>query len=393
MTALDTDLRLPRDWPVLRLAFRPFYLLAALAAVVLMPLWGLVYSGRLPLKTGLAPTLWHVHEMLFGMLGAVVVGFLFTAGKAWTGLPTPRGAALGFFVLLWLAARIASLLAPYPVFFFLDLAFLPLAAAVFLHLLVEAGNTRNLGIAAVLGLLGAANLAFHLGASGALQISSLRALHAGLALLVLLETLIGGRVIPLFTRNAQPGLSNEVPAWREALTLLTTIAGLALWLLEAAPLLAALALMAAAALHVARLITWRPLSTRARPILWVLHLAYAWIPVGLALLALALLRQQPVSPALHALGVGASGGLVLAMMTRTARGHTGRPLQAGRTEVWAYGLILLAALVRVVTPLLAPQLYTQGLLLAGGLFASAFALYLRVYTAWLTSPRADGRSD
>jgi uncharacterized protein involved in response to NO len=368
-------------------------LLAAWAAVLLMPLWLMIHSGRLTPVSGLAPALWHAHEMLFGMVAAVVVGFLFTAGKAWTGLQTPRGAQLGFFALLWLAARVAALLAPYKVFFFLDLLFLPLAAAVFAHLLVEAGNYRNLGVAAILGLLGLSNLAFHLGASGALDISPLSALHAGLALMVVLETVIAGRVIPMFTRNANPGLATAVPAWRERVLLLLTLVGLALWLADIAAAACAGVLLVAAALHAWRLVSWQPLSTRGRPILWVLHLAYAWIPIGLALLALALIGGSAVSPAVHALGVGAGAGLMLAMMTRTARGHTGRPIQASRAEAWAYRLVLLAAALRVAVPLLLPQWYGPGLVMAGALFAAAFLVYLGIYSSWLMAPRADGRED
>lgn len=379
----------PHGWPPLRLAFRPFYLLAALAGVLLMPLWWAVFTGRLTPASGLAPVDWHGHEMLFGMVAAVVVGFVFTAGRTWTGLATPRGAQLGFLALLWLAARVAALLAPYPVFFLLDVAFLPLAAAVFLDLLLRAGNRRNLVVATLLGLLGTANLVFHLAVSGVLDLSPTRALHAGLALLVLLETLMAGRVVPFFTRNATPGLQNTVPAWRERLLGGLTLLALAMWL--AGLRLAIPLLTAAALLHAWRLYSWRPGVTLGRPILWSLHLAYAWIPLGLALLALALVTQAPVSPALHALTVGATGGLLIAMMTRTARGHTGRPLAAGRAEAAAYALVALAAALRVAVPMLAPPAYRPGVLAAGLCFAAGFAIYLGVYTQWLLSPRADGQ--
>lgn len=383
-------------WPLLRLGFRPFYLLAALAGVLLMPLWWLVFTGRLQPAGGLAPSLWHGHELLFGMFAAVIVGFLFTAGKAWTGLQTPRGASLGLLALLWLAARVTSITGPYPLFLLLDLIFLPLAAAVFAGLLIKARNYRNLGIAGVLALLGLANLMFHLGISGAGGLGSLsaqRALQDALALVILLETLIGGRVIPMFTRNATPGLDTSVPVWRERTLLLVTVAALLLWLSGSAPVLTALVLTLAAAVHLWRLQAWKPWSTRGRPILWILHLAYAWIPAGFALLALSMFLPQAHSPGLHALAVGAGAGLIVAMITRTARGHTGRPLQASSSEAWAYRLILLAAVVRVFGPLLLPAFYLQALVLAGLLFAASFLLYLCRYAWWLMSPRADGRDD
>ncbi|WP_133699143.1 NnrS family protein [Roseateles toxinivorans] len=381
----------PRGWPSLRLAFRPFYLLAALAGVTLMPLWWAVYTGRLVPASGLAPSLWHAHEMLFGMVGAVVVGFLFTAGKTWTGLPTPRGSQLGAFALLWLMARVAALAAPYPVFFVLDVAFLPLAAALFGDLLVRSGNLRNAGIATVLMGLGIANLAFHLGASGALDWPPQRALQAAVALLVVLETVIGGRVIPFFTRNVTPGLENAVPTWRERLLMGVTLLGLVAWLCEWPIGFAATLLGGAAGLHLWRLLTWAPQMSLRRPILWSLHLAYAWIPVGLALLASSLWFQWSVSPALHTFTVGATAGLLMSMMTRTARGHTGRPLQVGRVEALAYVLVALSACLRVLVPLAWPSATLVTLIISGACFASAFALYLAVYAKWLLSPRADGQ--
>ncbi|PTT86587.1 short-chain dehydrogenase, partial [Pelomonas sp. HMWF004] len=195
----------PHGLPLLRLGFRPFYLLAAVAGVVLMPLWWAAFTGHLSPASGLSPVLWHAHEMLFGLVAAVVVGFVFTAGKTWTGLATPRGGHLLFFAALWVAGRLAALLAPYPVFFLIDLVFLPLAAATFADLVLRSNNSRNLIVVVILALLGAANLWFHLGASGALDLNPLAALHGGLAVLVMLETLIAGRVVPFFARSVTPG--------------------------------------------------------------------------------------------------------------------------------------------------------------------------------------------
>ncbi|MCV2438674.1 NnrS family protein [Paucibacter sp. DJ2R-2] len=381
----------PHGWPPLRLAFRPFYLLAALSAVLLMPLWWAVFTGSVVPATGLAPSLWHGHEMLFGFVCAVVVGFLLTAGKSWTGLATPRGAHLGALVLLWLTARVAAVLAPYSVFFVLDVAFLPMVAILFGDLLVRSKNFRNAGVAVVLMALGLANLGFHLGASGVFSWPAQRALHAGVALLVVLETVIGGRVIPFFTRNVTPGLSNTVPVWREYLLMVATLVSLWAWLQEWPRGLAATVLTLAAMLHAWRLLTWSPQVTLHRPILWSLHLAYAWIPVGLALLAWAVWTESSVSPALHAFSVGATTGLIIAMLTRTARGHTGRPLQVGWVETAAYVLVAVAALTRVVLPLTWPLATPAALVMAGVCYACAFGLYLAVYAPWLLRPRVDGQ--
>jgi len=378
----------PRGWPGLRLGFRPFYLVAALAAVAAMALWPAVFMGRVRLASGLAPTLWHAHEMIFGVVMAVVVGFLFTAGKAWTGLATPRGPALGALVALWLAARTAGLLAPAWAFALLDGAFLPLVAAIFVRLLVRAGQWRNAPVALTLSLLAAANLAFHAAALGGDAADGLRALLAGLVLLIVLESLIGGRVIPAFTRSVNPGLRLHGQRALDVAAIGSSALGMGLWIGElpgAAPVLGAAALLQAA-----RLLGWKPWASRRRPILWILHLSYAWICAGLALLALAAAGAVARSAGVHALAVGATGGLVLGMITRTARGHTGRPLQASGLEVAAYAALMLAAILRV-TAALAPGWFTPLVCSAGVAWIAAFALYLIRFAPWLMSARVDGK--
>jgi uncharacterized protein involved in response to NO len=381
----------PPGIPLLRLGFRPFYLAAAAFGVVAMVLWHPVLFGRLELRSGLAPTLWHAHEMLFGFVAAVVIGFLLTAGKAWTNLPTPRGPLLGALAGLWLLARGAALWAPYPVFFALDAALLPLVAALFIDILVRSRNKRNAAIGAVLALLAAANVLFHLAASGVLALDPLKPLYAGIALIVVLESIVGGRVVPSFTVNATPGLELRESRRRDLCATALTAAGLASWVCDAPHVPSAALLAAAALLQAWRALSWRPWVTFDRPILWILHLSYAWIPLGLALLAAAQAGWLPASPAVHALTVGSMGGLVIGMITRTARGHTGRPLQASGVEVAAYLLVLGAAAVRVGAPLAAPEFTMPALIVAGAMWATAFALYLFRFTPWLLATRLDGR--
>ena len=195
-----------QGWPVLRLGFRPFYLGAAAWAMLAVPLWLALYLGALTWPTPVQPLLWHAHEMLFGFAVAVIVGFLLTAGKAWTGLATPRGPALGALLVLWLAARVAGLVAPGVVAAVLDLPLLPLMAAVLLDRLLRAGNRRNLPVVLILVLLALANAAYHAAVLGLVDLPPLQALHAGLALVVMMVCVIGGRVIPAFTVSAVPGL-------------------------------------------------------------------------------------------------------------------------------------------------------------------------------------------
>ena len=378
-------------WPLLRLGFRPFYLGAAAFAVIAMGLWFPVFTGRMAVAPRLGPVLWHAHEMLYGFVVAVVVGFLFTAGRVWTGLATPRGPALGALFAWWAAARVAAVCGPYALFSLLDGSFLVVVAGVFIGLLVRSGNRRNAAVGGVLAALALANLLFHLAVLGVVPIDPMRAVYAGIALVVLLECIIGGRVIPLFTRNAVPGLELAASPRRDGLAAVVTGAGLAGWACGVSATASAWLLAAAALLQAWRLLSWKPWRSLGRPILWVLHLGYGWIPVGLALLAAAQAGWIAPSPALHALTVGSMGGLIIAMLTRTARAHTARALQAGRIEVAAYAALFLAALARVAVPLLLPALTPQALLASGLLWMLGFALYFARYAPWLLAARVDGR--
>lgn len=381
----------PRGWPLLRLGFRPFYLGAALFGALAVPLWVALLLGQTRPRMTVAPLLWHAHEMLFGFAAAVIVGFLLTAGKAWTGLATPRGAALGALAALWLAARVAAFAAPYPLYAVLDLLLLPAVSALLLGVLLRARNRRNLPLAALLAGLSLANLVFHLGVFGLLDLPPLRALHAALALIVMIECVIAGRVVPAFTISATPGLKLKAPAGLDGAVLALTAIALALWVLAAPGPAGALAFGLAAAGHLWRQWHWQPWVTRRRPILWILHAAYAWLALGFALLALAQIGLVGVSAGVHALTVGATGGLIIGMITRTARGHTGRPLQASKPEVLAYVLVMGAAVLRVVLPLVAPASWLASPWAAATAWSAAFAFYLWVFTPWLLAPRLDGK--
>lgn len=380
-----------RGWPLLRLSFRPFYLGAAAFAALSVPAWVAVFLGAVSLNATVPPLLWHAHEMLFGFAAALIVGFLLTAGKAWTGLPTPRGPWLGALVALWLSARLSAFVMPYAVYAVLDVLLLPVVAAILLDILVRARNRRNLPLAAILVLLSLANLVFHLAVLGKIEVPPLRALLAGLALIVMIECVIAGRVIPAFTANATPGLKLRVRRPLEAATLFATALALALWVFASPGAVGAVTLAVAATLQVLRQLQWRPLMTRHRPILWILHAAYAWIPIGFALLAFAQLGAASESAGVHALAVGATGGLIIGMITRTARGHTGRPLRASNAEVLAYLLVMTAAVLRVAIPLITPQYLTASLVCAALAWSAAFAIYLFVFAPWLVRTRLDGK--
>lgn len=380
----------PRGFALWQLGFRPFYLLASSFAAGSILLWALQFTGHLAAPYLPGP-LWHAHEMLFGFALAVVVGFLLTAGQNWTGLPTPKGGRLAALAALWFAARVlvltrwgwASALA--------NAAF-PLAAAAALAVpFVRAGNRRNYFFIALLVLLGLASLAVHLGQLGVLAVPPWAALQVALDVMLFIVCVMGGRVIPMFTNNGVPDAGAQRRPWIEKLALGSVLALLTADALQAPSwLVLAIAALVAAA-HLARWLLWHPWATVRTPLVWVLHLAYAWIPVHLALRACAATGALPASAATHALTVGAIGGLVIGMMTRTARGHTARPLRADRWDTAAYLLVAGAAVVRVLVPLALPPALLTAVLCSGLLWSAGFALYAVRYFGVLTRPRLDGK--
>lgn len=380
----------PPAFALWQLGFRPFYLLASTYAALSILLWSLQFTGQLSAPY-LAGPLWHAHEMLFGFTLAVVVGFLFTAGRNWTNRPTPTGAPLAALALLWLAGRVL-VLTPWGWASALVNAAFPLAAAVALAIpFLAAGNRRNYFFIGLLGLLGAATLLIHLHQLQVVSLPGWVGIQLALDVVLFILCVMGGRVIPMFTNNGVPGAQAKKQPLLEKLALGSILAVFAADLLQLPPLaLAAIAGVAAAA-HLARWVLWQPWATRRTPLVWVLQLAYLWIPLHLALRALAVAGWATPSAATHALTVGAIGGLVIGMMTRTARGHTGRALRADRRDVACYLLVAAAAPVRVLLPMVAPALTLEAVLASGALWSAGFGLYTVAYWNVLTRPRLDGK--
>lgn len=379
----------PPGFALWQLGFRPFYLLASVFAALSIGLWALQFSGWLG-RPYLQGPMWHAHEMLFGFTLAVVVGFLFTAGRNWSGRPTPTGVPLMALAALWVAGRVL-VLTPYGWAAALVNVAFPLAAAIGLAIpFIAARNQRNYFFIALLLLMAAAVLGVHLAQLGVTQLPGWIGIQVALDGVLFIMAVMGGRVIPMFT-NSIAGASATKRPWLEKAALGTT---LALLLADALQLhgtpLAALAGLCAAA-HLARWALWQPWKTGRTPLVWVLHVAYFWIPVHLALRGLAEMGWVTPSVATHALTVGAIGGLIIGMMTRTALGHTGRPLKAGRADVACYLLVLAAALIRVFVPLLAPTQLVNSVLWSAGLWSAGFALYAVSYWPVLTRVRLDGK--
>ena len=373
-----------------QLGFRPFYLLASAFTALSIGLWAMQFAGWLP-GAYLKGPMWHAHEMLFGFALAVIVGFLFTAGRNWSGRPTPTGLPLAALVALWVAGRIL-VLTPFAWAAAVANAAFPLACAVALaRPLVGARNRRNYFFVGLLMLLSGAAAAFHLSALGVIEVPAWLGIQVALDVLLFIMAVMAGRVVPMFTNNGISGAGATRHALVEKIALGSVLGLLLADATGMPPAIATAVALPAAFAHLARWLLWRPWKAPANTLVLVLHVAYAWIPVHLALRALALHALVPASLATHALTVGAAGGLIIGMMVRTARGHTARVLRADQVDTACFVLVLLAALVRVLLPLVSPAHTVAAALFSGAFWSLGFGLYAVRYWPVLTRPRLDGK--
>ena len=362
-----------------------------------MPSWLAVYAGRAALPSELMPAVWHAHEMIFGYAAAVVAGFLLTAIPNWTGRMPLQGAALAALVLLWAGGRIAVLLSGMigaTAAAMVDLSFPAVFLAVVAREILVGRNWRNLPMIGALSLLLAGNALVHLEPLGIADSAGLGN-RVGLATLLMLISLVGGRIIPSFTHNwlskKHPEAALPAPAGRFDLAALF-VNGLALagWVAPPDAAIASWAALIAGAVTAIRLSRWKGRPTFGEPLLLVLHIGYGWLGLGLLLLGLnGLFHILPATAALHALTVGAVGTMTLAVMTRASLGHTGRPLRAGPGTEAIYVLITLAALSRVLSPLAGDEA-DLALWLAGISWTAAFGLFVACYGGPLAQPRVVG---
>ncbi len=377
---------------LLSYAFRPFFLLNGVFAVLIVFLWVAGLHGR-----GLSAVtpLWHSHEMLVGFALAAVAGFSLTAVATWTGRPAITGAPLAMLVLFWLTGRLAMLLStslPASFIFLLDMLFPVLLAVLLGREIIAARNRRNYPLVAIIFIFAGLNALYHLGAGQWLPGTDRLAIYLLIHILLLLVTIIAGRIVPSFTGNwlrqqgqdQVPFSSNSIDQSALVLTLLTGLFASFMpthWLTGWVAFAAAIA-------HGLRLSRWKGMATISNPLLFVLHVAYLWLPFGYVLLACAVFGWVfTPTAALHALTMGAIGSMVLAVTTRVALGHTGRPLQAARLTVFAYWLLMLATLVRVLGPLTGKSYLLMIDLSATG-WMLAFAIFTWVYWPILSRPRA-----
>lgn len=379
----------------LTLSFRPFFLGAALWSAAALALWIAMLMGGLTLPIRFDALTWHIHEMLFGFVLAVIAGFLLTAIPNWTGRPPIAGARLAALAMLWIAGRAAGLLgALIPLWLeaVVDIAFLVTLCVIAAREVIIAGDRRNLPIPLPIAALAVADLLMFLQAAGYAVPEGI-GWRLGVASVITLISVIAGRITPTFTRNwlqrsgsvGLPPVSGAID--NLALGLLHPI--LLVWVVLPAFGPVGLLLLLAAVFHLARLLRWRGAATMREPLLFSLHIGYAWVVIGTALLGLSVLMPGfPEAAAIHAYTAGAIGTMVLAVMTRVSRGHTGRALAANPSTALLYLMVTLSALARVAAAFpsgAAPYLLDA----SAGLWIASFLLFVAGYGKLLLQPKME----
>ena len=380
-------------------AFRPFFLAGALFVTVALMAWVMLLHS--PSGVSAVAIYWHGHEMLVGFAMAAIAGFSLTAIATWTGRPAVSGAMLAVLFFVWLAGRVVMGIAlPFPDWLVtaVDMLFPVLLAVYVGREIIGAGNQRNLPIVIIVALMAVLNLFFHLGRMGVSPGDDRIAMYLLLHLILLLTAVIAGRIVPNFTANwlrqsaaqgAEPVLPVSYVPLEVPVLILTAATGICAAYFPASAVLIWLSLAAACA-HGLRLFFWRGIGTRSNPVLFILHVAYLWFPLGY--LAMALSQAGfwfPPSVALHALTMGVIGTMIFAVTTRVALGHTGRALKVSKVIVLAYWLMTLAVVVRLSGAFV--NQYLTSVDVSAMLWMIAFGIFVWVYFPILTSARADGK--
>lgn len=382
------------EFALFRLGFRPFFLFGSVFSILALGYFILWMSGVVNAWPSVWDALaWHRHEMLFGYAGAIITGFLLTAVPNWTGYPTPKGRNLMLLVSLWLAGRMAVLFSAYlptRLVAIIDVSFFVVCAASIAPALIKSKNYRNYFFILLLVGLSVANGLTHIHAGESTELSAF-GITLTLNIIVMIMLIIGGRVIPFFTERP---LGIDIPRnlRLEKAALVATFLGLAIETSEINHSLAGGLLLVSALLNGWRLSAWRSLKTLRVPLLWVLHLGFAWIVAGLALRGLELMDLDiPPIIATHAFTAGGIGVLTLGMMARVSLGHSGRPLTVGNPMILAFVVINLAAFFRVFGVWLMPAYTMYFFEISAALWLLAFSIFAVIYTPILLRPRLDGK--
>ncbi len=383
----------PQGLPFFSYGFRPFFLSAAVFAGVALPIWAMILAGTDNTGFLYVPREWHVHEMVFGFLPAVVAGFLFTAMPNWTDRPPIMGLPLMGLWMLWLAGRLVIAI-PWPPPFvcaIIDGAFLvALAIIVWREIAIGKAWDRS-PIGVLISLYAIANLLFHVSALNDLATDLPE--RMGLLAIIMLLTLIGGRVIPSFTLDylSERGMPQQPPSFSrfDGLSILLAAIAAIAWTVQPQATVTGWLLVVAGLVNLMRLLRWYGWMTWREPLAFVLHVGYGWLAMSLLILGVAILgwgfRQED---AVHALTTGAVGSMTLAIMTRASLGHTGRPRHAGPMTVMIYSLVNVGAMLRVFGP--ATDLSTSVVLgLSAIVWSGAYVLFAFVYGPFLLRPSLD----
>lgn len=397
-TAPSQDSTKPPALALFAYGFRPFFLAAGVYALLGLIAWLWMYAtGMHPLPSQPAQ-FWHGHEMLYGFIGAAIAGFLLTAVPSWTSARGFAGTPLILLAALWLIGRLAFAAAavlPLAIVAACELAFIPALAGLLAPPLLRARN-RNSPLLLVLAAIWLTDVVFLFALMRDDVLLARTTLLVAIDIVLLLVTVIGGRIVPAFTASAlrARGLVPDLRTnrWVDGIVIAAMIAVVFVDIIAPWQGLAGGVAAAAAIAHAWRLIGWRSWRTLDEPLVWSLHLAYAWLPAGLAMKALYLSGNAAwAAHWLHALTIGVAAAMILAVVTRASLGHTGRPLHASRLIGCAYIVLSLAAVVRVFAPLLAPGAYQRSVMAAGMLWICAFVIFIVAYMPILLRPRIDGR--
>lgn len=373
--------------------FRPFFLFGALYAALSILLWLPAYFGELTIATHFAPVDWHVHELLFGFLPAIITGFLFTAVPNWTGRMPLQGKMLILLVVLWANGRVAvalSAIIGWQIAMLIDGAFLVSITLVIAREIIAGRNYRNFKVLIPLTLLAIANLLFHLEAASGQETSLSR--RVAFAAIVMLIVIIGGRIVPSFTRNwlarQKPGALPAPFGIFDKVSIAATATALAAWVALPQHAATGSLLILSGILQVIRLVRWQGHRTWRDPLVWILHVSYGLLSAGLLVLGLSVLWPDVVRPAaaLHLIAIGAIGGMTLSVMVRASRGHTGQALQAGNGGKLCFAAILVAAAARVAAEYL-PSYYVLCMHIAALGWITAYLAFAATFAPHLAKTR------
>lgn len=398
LTSVESHEPLMRRLALFDYGFRPFFLAAGMYALVVVPVW-LYFFAHHAVPFGALPAMyWHAHELMYGFVVAAISGFMLTAVPSWTGARGFAGRPLIALLLLWVAGRVAMTTVgqvPFVLTALAELALLPALLVLLTPPLLRSQN-HNTPLLFVLGALWLSDCGFVL----ALRLGDValaeRALRLAIDIALLLVTVIGGRIVPAFTANALRKLGQNVAMtsrrWIEGIVIAAMAAIIVADVIAPDGALSGMLAAVAASAHAVRLSGWHSLKARSQPIVWVLHVAYAWLPIGLALKAAWLLADAGWAIKWqHAFTMGALATMILAVMTRASLGHTGRPLAVPRSIAIAYLLLTAGTLVRVFGAAVAPNHYLWVVSFAGLAWTLAFLIFVVVYAPILAGPRADGK--